>query len=284
MRILICSRSDSASVNIRDRLLEQGGWEQAQRDFQGEPVWARAEAIMVEIAGPSVTAETLDADLRHLGLPFRDVWFLSRHRAQSGQPSLTVHPIGNHGPSAEVGGRPESLCPAASRDMGALLRRLQVHRDAANLPHEVTYEATHHGPFTRYPSVFVEIGSDESWYDEPEGGRVVARAIEDVLCGEGRTEGPVLVGVGGGHYVPRMTDVALAGEADFGHLVPAYAVDPESDGEVLERAVRATPGCEGIYLHKKGLKGPQRQAVKGWAEALGVPLWDRPKAAAFPSG
>lgn len=235
---------------------------------------SQSEAILIEVEGPTVTDEAFDFDLRSTNLPIRDVWFLSKHRAASGQPSLTVHPIGNYG-EAKFGGKPAALSPAASRDMGSLLRRIKHHRDAANLPHEVTYEATHHGPHMSFPSLFVEIGSDEKWYSDPASGLVVAKAIQDVLGGEGRSNGPILVSVGGGHYVPRATDIALQGIADFGHFLPAHAVELAEGPELLQRAIAATPDCEAVHIHKKGLKGPARQKVIGWCEKLGLPIWDR---------
>lgn len=272
MRVLVCNRSDPASVNIRDRLLEAGNWEQAQRTFRDAPVWSRSETALVEVAGPTITDEGLDADLHATGWPILDVWFLSKHAAQSGHPSLTVHPIGNHA-QADFGGRPESLSPVAARDMGSLLRRLRHHATAAALPHAVTYESTHHGPQMSFPSLFVEIGSDAQWYGDLASARVLAAAIEDVLAGEGRCTGPILVGVGGGHYVPRHTDKALAGLADFGHFLPAHFVDEAGTNERLRRAIVATPDCAGVYIHKKGLKGGQRQAVLRWCEELGVPVF-----------
>lgn len=272
MRILVCNRSDPASVNIRDRMLEFGTWEQAQRTFRGAPVWARSETVLIEVAGPTVTDEALDRDLQETGWPIMDVWFLSKHAAKSGHPSLTVHPIGNHA-QADFGGKPESLSPASSRDMGALLRRLRHHAAAKGLPHSVTYESTHHGPTMSVPTLFVEIGSDDAWYRDVGSARVLAAAIDDVLAGEGRSKGPILVGVGGGHYVPRHTDLGAAGKADFGHFLPSHFVDEAGPGDRLRRAIEATPGCEGVYIHKKGLKGAQKQAVMRWCDELGVEVW-----------
>lgn len=272
LRVLVCNRSDPASVNLRDRLLEVGTWEEAGRTFRGAPVWSRSEATLVEVAGPVVTDEQLDADLRATNWHVLDVWILSKHVAKSGHPSLTVHPIGNHA-QADFGGHSESLSPAAARDMGALLRRMRHHAKAAGLPHSVTYESTHHGPGMTLPTLFIEIGSDAQWYGDPASGRVVAAAMEDVLSGEGRCAGPVLVGVGGGHYVPRHTDLGAAGKADFGQFLPSHFVDEADDagGKArLARAIAATPDCEGVYVHKKGLKGGQRQAVMRWCAELGV--------------
>jgi D-aminoacyl-tRNA deacylase len=271
VRVLVASRADPASVNIRDRLLEAGTFERTGNEFRGAAVWARSETILVEVEGPSTHDEALDADLKATGWPVMDVWFLSKHAAKSGQPSLTVHPIGNHA-AADFGGRPQALPPSSPRDMGALLRRLKHHASAAGLPHAVTYESTHHGPWMTVPTLWVEIGSDAQWYGDRKGGEVVAAAINDVLAGEGRCKGPVVVGVGGGHYVPRATDIALAGKADFGHFLPSHFV--ESAGpEALQRAVAATPGCEGVHVHHKGLKGPQRAAVAAWMQQLGVQPW-----------
>ncbi len=270
MRILVVNRADNASTNIRDRLLD-GDWVDTGSTFRGHPMHQRGYDVMVEVDGPTIFDEALSSDLRALEWPIDAVWFLSRHRAASGQPSLTVHPIGNPH-DAEYGGQPGTFSLAAARDMSALLRRLHHHRDAAGLPHEVTYEATHHGPFMDLPSLFVEIGSNEDWYDDVPSAEALAGAVTDVLDGEGAADAPIVLGVGGGHYVPQQTTKALAGELDFGHLVAAYALDPDAAATTLQSAWQATPGATGVYMHKKGLKGPQRQAVKAWCEANDVPL------------
>ena len=274
MRVLVVNRGDNASTNIRDRLLETGDWIDTGRTFRGHAMHQRGYDMLVEVDGPTIHDEALSADIASRDWPVHAVWFLSRHRAASGQPSLTVHPIGNHA-KADFGGQAATLSPAAPRDMGALLRRLRHHRDIVGLQHQVTFEATHHGPRMQQPSLFVEIGSDEAWYDDRRSAEVLAAAVTDVLDGEGSIDGPVLLGVGGGHYVPQQTDRALAGEADFGHFVPAYAIDPDEPAgaaAVLQRAWENTPGADGVYMHKKGLRGPQRQVVTAWAAGVDVPL------------
>lgn len=273
MRILVCNLGDPASVNIRDRLLETGDWQSQETRIRDRPVRRRRDACLIEVEGPVITDESLTTSLVDSGLAVEAVWFLSKHRAKSGQPSLTVHPIGNHA-EARFGGRDGAYSPSLPRDMGALLRRLRAHRDDQDLPHSVTYEATHHGPHMEQPSLFVEIGSDEDWYGDRASGEALAGAVTDVLDGRGfAPDAPVLVGVGGGHYVPRHTDLALEGRADFGHLLPNYAIDPDDEApDRLRRALAATPGHEGVYLHKKGLQGPQRQRVKAWAAQENAPL------------
>lgn len=271
VRVLVANLADSASVNIRDHLLEGGEWIDTGSAFRGHPMHQRGYDMLVQVDGPTIHDEALSDDLVATGWPIAAVWFLSRHRAESGQPSLTVHPIGNHG-AARFGGMAKTLSPAAPRDMGALLRRLKVHRGGTDMPHQVTYEATHHGPLMAIPSLFVEIGSDDTWYTDRRSGQAVAAAVTDVLDGAGAAgrDVPIAVGVGGGHYVPRQTDKALDGELDFGHFLPAYGVTEDAGPQVLGRCIDATPGCRGVYMHKKGLKGWQRQIVKAWCDELGA--------------
>ncbi|MFO1532757.1 MAG: hypothetical protein ABR562_03520 [Thermoplasmatota archaeon] len=42
MRVLVANRSDTASVNMRGRLLEQGDWEATNRRFRDAPVWSQS--------------------------------------------------------------------------------------------------------------------------------------------------------------------------------------------------------------------------------------------------
>jgi len=81
----------------------------------------------------------------------------------------------------------------------------------------------------------------------------------------------VLVGLGGGHYAPRFTDVALHRAAAFGHMVPKYAL--EALTPVLLRTALTASGADGLYLHRKGMRGADRRRWRVWAAAEGVRVW-----------
>ena len=95
MRVLVVNQQDPASTNIRDHLLEDNDWQQAGT-FRGHPLYQRAYDILVQVDGPTVTDEHLSMDLADTGWPIDAVWFLSKHVAASGEPSLT-------GPSGGAG-------------------------------------------------------------------------------------------------------------------------------------------------------------------------------------
>jgi D-aminoacyl-tRNA deacylase len=180
--------------------------------------------------------------------------------------TLTVHPIGNYG-KAEMGGRDRTLVPSAPREMTLALKEL-VKR-AAGLKYQVSLEATHHGPYLRTPTFYIEIGSDEEAWKEPEPGRVIAEAIFEVLTA-GISADPIAVGIGGGHYVPRITDVAREKKIAFGHMLPSYALEEGWSPETLKLLLDATPGAKLVYFHRKAIKTPVLREMETWFRQNGV--------------
>lgn len=266
--LLLVSRADDASVTIRDALLDEGGWEDAGT-FRALPVRRRGDFLMAEVEPLHVRCERVDDELRAAGLAFDAIMVASRHRAQSGKPSLTVHPIGNYG-AADHGGEPGRLTPAAPVLMSRVLRRLQA--EANGLRHAVTLEATHHGPLLDTPTCFVEIGTDESAWRDPALGRRVARAMLAATTPQAGDEAPVLVGIGGSHYAPRFGDLVKQRKANFGHLVPSYQLERGLPAEAMLEAIRQTPGCQGYALDPRALAKPPAVAVETFG-ALELGWW-----------
>ena len=245
--LLVGSLDDPASVNIRERLFEMCIWEEVDAPL---PTWRCSAFEMVFIRGEKIYAEGLDTRLRDMGYVFDRMVFISRHRSASGIPTLTVHPVGNWG-RAEAGGKDETLAPPAPHDMTAALRALRCQ--ARDLDYHVSFEATHHGPYLETPTYFIEIGSGpEQWADAG-----AARAIAEALMTARPINAPVIIGVGGGHYMPRLTDLALERRVSVGHMLPAYAVKYVKAEILIEAAEMSDTSL--VYVHRKGLKGDDRR-------------------------
>lgn len=202
----------------------------------------------------------------HLGrvLPPRlqsvPVVFPSRHRSESGIACLTVHPLGNLGAAAEVGGEPGRLVPSAARLMTDALRQLVEPAQTIGVP--ATYEATHHGPLLHQPAFFVEIADVLA---EPER-RSVAGPIADALLDltEDATD-RIAVGVGGGHYAPHFTELALSRRWAFGHIVPRHALD-DLGPDVQRQLWEGTPPPEGVIFQRSS--DAERPDWKDWGRRL----------------
>jgi D-aminoacyl-tRNA deacylase len=155
-----------------------------------------------------------------------DIVFLSRHSAATGKPSLTVHPIGVPGTvdTDYMGGISGRASPPSFR-IGALYRLLLASTKDSRLEgeFEVTLEATHHGPHTDLPACFVEIGSTEAEWGRADAGELWADVLSAHYGGSGAFRDAAttaVVLIGGGHYCPKMGDVARMGEqVAVGHIL-----------------------------------------------------------------
>lgn len=256
MYVVVASSKDPASLNIQRNLLEEANWEEGGV-FKGSPVHRTGALILVTNDEHHIYAEELDREIKEkLEVVPDGMIFASRHKAASGVVSLTVHPIGNFA-AAEFGGWERTLVPSMPHEMTHAFLRLLVH--GRDLDRQITFEATHHGPHLETPTLFIEIGSDEEQWEDGEAGRVVAKTILDIP--DHTPSERVLVGVGGGHYCPRHTDVVREYDVSYGHIIPGWALGDASDSSVLS-AVERTPGAEEVYFHRKAMRGRDRRRLE----------------------
>lgn len=262
MIVLLASSEDAASLNIRDRLLEEAEWETAE-PFDGTGTYLRDGMVMIQKKGTHLYMENVDRQIAdHLAehgiggpdpgseAPLQLLVFLSRHRSEKDIRSLTVHPPGNY-LRADFGGSPGKLPPSAPIEMTAALLSLYQEKKKLEVRDQTTYEVTHHGPMLSSPSFFIEIGSNETRWEIEILGRAIARALLSDNFPEPNVEVPIAVGVGGGHYAPRFTDRALRGKFAFGHMIPDYILSGEKDlGELVKMAVDGTPGSTHVFVHR----------------------------------
>lgn len=256
MRLLVTSLPDPASVNLRDRLLEAADWSH-EGEYQGRRCHWLRDMLMVSIDRLHLHLDHVDRVVgQELDVHIDEVVFLSKHRAASGKSTLTMHPIGNFG-RADYGGKEGTLVPASPSFLGGLLRTLSV--SASGLPFEVSYEVTHHGPFLEVPTTYVEIGSDETRWENLDAAKAMAEALLSWVP----ADGPVVVGVGGGHYAPRFTEVTLAKKVRFGHMVAKHVLDGKADEEVLDIIGKAMAASEtrSAYVHKKSFSRPEARRI-----------------------
>lgn len=193
--------------------------------------------------GPHVADEHLDhrlpAELRDAGTT---LVFPSIHRSEQDRVCLTVHPLGNPGPSAEIGGAPRTLVPTDPGLMAAAVRALAEGGPAVGL--NATFEATHHGPTLDLPAMFVEIGYGDEPGPPPAAVALLSRVIPRLEPdGSDRTA----LAVGGGHYAPHFTDLVLKRRWAVGHILSRHAL-AELDASTARSAWAKTPGADGILF------------------------------------
>ena len=207
----------------------------------GSPIRRLSElALLLHRPGPHVREDRLDeslpTDLSARRIP---LIFPSIHRSESGTACFTVHPLGNPSRSADLGGEPGRLTPTDPPRMAAVLRTLEERGSTIGLAS--TFESTHHGPILRHPAFFVEIGFGERPAPPDAAVDVLAQILPEILPA---SDDRVAVGLGGGHYAPHFTQLALERRWAFGHILSRHAL-PTVTEEVARAAWDGSPGAVG---------------------------------------
>ena len=273
---------------VASRVAREWGTLPATGDHvDGVPIRRLGERTLVlRRPGPHLHEEGLDGRLpATLRAQNPTLVFPSVHRSAQNVVCLTVHPLGNLGSRADLGGRPRTVCPTDPRSMAAVLRRLAEGGGLVGL--SATFEATHHGPELGIPGFFVEIGYGTQEAPPEAAVRVLAKVLCEIVPDP---QDRIAFGVGGGHYAPHFTDLALRRRWAFGHIVSRHSLE-ELDAATARSAYERTHGVEGILYARAqdadhaalaGL-GPRLRDSDAPGREL-EPEEDPPTRAARPSG
>ncbi|GAB2280160.1 D-aminoacyl-tRNA deacylase [Dionaea muscipula] len=295
--LVVATTADPASIGPSSSLLSMPGWLPGP-SFEGIISFSNGGVRLLQHDKSIVVEDNLDIRWEQATKEVVDnVIFLSKHTAVSNRPALTIHPIGiphlKEGDVPPQGGRPGWAAPPDPR-MGPWIRLLRKIAESRGLTpeFEITMEATHHGPITSKPTMFLEIGSTAEYWKRQDAAQAMAQLVwEGLGLGDGVAVGnwcsesdkkKVLLGIGGGHYVPRHMDLILKDEVWVGHLLSGYSLpmdepvnskslgDATNIGGTWKDAIRvaygattaAFPGGEILaHLDQKSFKSWQKSAI-----------------------
>ncbi|MHA2085304.1 MAG: D-aminoacyl-tRNA deacylase [Candidatus Thorarchaeota archaeon] len=267
MRVLVTSEKDIASQTIKQVLIDEHDFRQSSEVFEGHQIYKNEDAVLI----------TSTRDMIHCGhledhFEAEAFIFCSRHSAKSEQPALLVHSTGNFGEEALFGGDSFSLSVSSASLVAAALKRLALEKEERDLEQfDVTMEATHHGPTSmNTPLVFIELGSDETYWRHKEGAHVVATAA--VECLGTPISGPAHIGFGGSHYVTKFNKLVLQKKLQIGHIAPKYALGGLSEAMIEKMLERTHEKVEAAIIDWKGTNMEQREHILPIIESLGLKL------------
>jgi len=252
MLAIIVSRLDPAGMNIAKQLLKKG-FEETSEKFDNSAVYEnRAKKMRLYfINKDQVFADYVDK------INCEAFVFASKHSSESKRPCLTVHPIGNWS-KAQLGGRDFELVKTSSTIMKSYLIMLKKLEKELELNFEVSYEATHHGPYLTKPAIYIEIGSAMAQWENAKAAEAVAEAI---LNADYKMDCKTALGFGGLHYNPNFTRIALETDFAFSHMCPKYAL-PFLNKEMVEKAIAATiEKVDAFVVERKGLSTEKRRVL-----------------------
>ncbi|WP_144902165.1 D-aminoacyl-tRNA deacylase [Halobellus captivus] len=254
---LVVSREDSASVAIGEALRDLAAWERhedaSRSDADGGGTYYRYRDF--ELRALDEWHLELDGVADAFSEPPEFVSFLSRHAGDTG-PLLTAHFTGNFGP-AEYGGSPSELARACPNAQRTVVEAFDRHAPDG---YEVGIEGTHHGPSdVGAPSLFVELGSSETEWDDPAGARAVARAVlelsgvaADAPASTATGDRRHVVGFGGGHYAPQFERILRETDWAVGHVAADWVLQsmgaPEANADVIDSAFERSSATRALVV------------------------------------
>jgi len=267
MILLVSSNTDTASLNIADQILQHYPFTKTSETFQNNPVYKarlnQKQVTFIKLSEHAVYAQNLPASFPDAEL----IIFISKHSSQSETPTLTVHTPGNFA-DAGLGGLPREVSVAPAFAMRDALKSLEDSKQKLCLDYEVSFEVTHHGPSLKVPTMFVELGSSPpQWSDSKAASAVAEAAIFAIEHFEPKPTESCVIGIGGTHYNKKFTQMALDGEAVFGHMIPKYAV-ANVDASMLRQCVERSLGqVSEVLLDWKGIKSEDKPGLMAALEA-----------------
>ncbi len=262
---IICSTLDIASQNIKNHLLSMYEWIRISYTCDDFPdvcqIYEFDNFRIVEVDKYHIYQDGIDEKLINCGLPGKVIIFASKHKSNDGRKLLTAHFTGNV-KDAEFGGQAQEFAKAAPHALRSLLKTMQMLAKTTN--YTVSMESTHHGPtHLNIPSVYVEIGSNETQWNDPVPGEIIASAIMSLDSGEV----PVAMGFGGGHYAPRQSKLLFETNITFGHNFPNYQLQ-HIDKELIKKAFDNSY-ADFIYFDRKSMPARERDRIGKIVEELG---------------
>ncbi len=185
---------------------------------------------------------------------------LSKHSSEKGVRSLTVHPTGNFDTN-DLGGEKYKMSYYNARFARSIL--LNAQKYSQGMDYQVTYEATHHGPYSDNPLIFVEIGSTDIEYNDKDAGLVMARSVFESY----EDDVDVKCGIGGLHYATKFTSIAFKDNIAIGHIASKYRINAINN-QILKEMMDKTIGCSGFLVEEKSFNSMYRNMLKEKLEEM----------------
>jgi D-aminoacyl-tRNA deacylase len=251
---------------MRDSLLRLGKWDELD-PVGNDRFFVQEDNVIISTTDLHIYTDDIDGRAAAAGIDVDEVVFMSKHAAVSGEPALTVHPIGNYHES-RYGGKEMTLVRSSPSTMTGALRLISEYNDMPEF--KICFEVTHHGPSLDKPTFFIEIGSDDRNWGNTHAAEILANALLSI----DDTDYPTAIGVAGGHYAPRFTEVALGYKVNIGHMLPNYQMEGRDDEDIARmiKSAGSASGTKLVYLHRKSLKKPEEGRIADIIGSIGFEM------------
>jgi len=241
--LIIISEKDLASLTLGEKLKEKP-YSKVSGNLYKLDIDGENNIYFKEITTRHIYSK--QEDIIPKDIKVDNIIFLSKHSTlnEFKPKAMTVHAIGNWG-KAELGGKDSTIVKTDPILIRSLLMALKKNKPKNIKSYEVKQEATHHGPYLDYSTIFYEIGSQESDWSNKDVAKYMIDILLDTIKNYDKQKiiseknWIPAVGVGGSHYCTRFNKKTFqnSNQFAFGHVAPNYVLeDVRKNPDILEQA------------------------------------------------
>ncbi|MEM2139156.1 MAG: D-aminoacyl-tRNA deacylase [Candidatus Woesearchaeota archaeon] len=203
--------------------------------------------------------------------------FASKHQSKSNEKTLSVHYTGNFS-KAEYGGIEGKFSKTDPLLMKIIFNNLNKNSETLKKEFNITLEATHHGPYSEKPLLFIEIGSTKDEWQNQEAGFVISKTIIDSIKNfyeikdkkkdniindaKDTKKEKIALCFGGLHYCSNFNKILLNPDLSskilISHICPKYNIK-NLNIEKLENLKRSADKIDFALLDWKGLSSEDKK-------------------------
>jgi len=261
---IIYSTKDEAGTNMAEHIVKTHEFETVDK---GPIKYAKDDVRVCAFESSLDEAEQVDL----LGFDF--AIFLSKHNSEAGVSAFSTHSMGNWTSEAKFGGKGKQLSYAAPVVMLAVLSNMSKIGE----PIGKTYEATHHGPLLKTPSLFAEIGGNREALGNKKYAAEASGATYSAATSALNDEvdyRKVAIGIGSNHYPEKFSRLAIEKSYAFSHILPKYAImneDGTNNLDVLQQTLeRSTHMPEIAVIEWKSLNSAAKEEAIKKLDEIGL--------------
>ncbi len=255
------SSEDVAAVNILSRLKESYGFK--ERGSEKIYSWNWVDLVVVDepILYADKAVASVKADM---------IVVISKHVSEGGRRCLLVHSTGNWGEKTVYGGMPYTLSMTSAQLVYKAVHACKAAVENNRLKDvEVGIEATHHGPYSEKPLIFVELGSGEKDWKDLKMAETAAEACVEIFRQNIKSPSNNAIGFGGGHYARDVLKVILSEEMAVGHIASKYHF-PLPERMVVQAVEKTLEKPSKALVDWDGLRSEHREALVKVLKEIGV--------------
>ncbi len=197
--------------------------------------------------------------------------FPSKHESSRKINMLSCHGTGNFG-EARYGGEDRQLSKTNAIIQSWVLKELNRVNREKRFKLNVSFEATHHGPLTKTPSIFIEIGSSEEQWNNDRYCSGIAEVITKLVKDADRivsTKEESAIGFSRSHYVPLISQYITKNKIGIGHICPEYSMEHLNDN-IIEQMIKRTIPQPTLALIEHDIKPRYKEKIMNLCKEKGL--------------